>query len=244
MATTEEKQELVETLKGPRFYRVRITGYGGEAAYINISKAAHDFWQKHTEEHGDGDFVNYMINDDPEDYEFDELEIVPEEADFLKANGEEYKYQWYEADGEFCHQMGVTYGNAYITVEEVSSADYNADIVSTVLEFEDVSALNNKVGEESDYEVEITDFGEPEEFDDQGDYVAQMYSSEKGSFFEGRLETIGEFDVKKLKFIINEYPNGDDIIDNIEYDGVEVENDGGDTNGKGYYAAVWSNVNE
>ena len=24
-----------------------------------------------------------------------------------------------------------------------------------------------------------------------------------------------------------------------EYDGVEIDNDGGDTNGKGYYASVW-----
>ena len=67
-------------------------------------------------------------------------------------------------------------------------------------------------------------------------------SSEKGSFFEGGLETIGEFDIKKLKFIINEYPNGEDIIDGIEYNGIDVENDGADTNGKGYSAHVWKNV--
>ena len=56
------------------------------------------------------------------------------------------------------------------------------------------------------------------------------------------IETTGEFDVKKLKFIINEYPNGEDIIDGIEYDGEDVDNDGGDTNGKGYSAHVWKNV--
>ena len=241
MATTEENKELVEAIKGPRFYRIRLNGYGGEGAYINISKAAHDFWHAHTEEHGDGDFVNYMINDDPEDYDFEELEIVPKEADFLKAEGEEYKYQWYEAEREFCHQNGVEYGSAYITVEEVSSDDYNADIVATVIDGEDVSALNDKIGDESNYEVEITDFGEPDGFDEQGDYVCQFYSSEKGTFFEGRLETIGAFDPKKLKFTINEYPNGEDIIDGIEYDGVEVENDGSETNGKGYSATVWAN---
>ena len=84
MATLEEKTQLVETLKGPRFYRIRLYGYGGEAAYINIGKEAYDFWHKHNEEHGDSDFVNYMVNDDPEDYDFEELEIVPEEANFLK----------------------------------------------------------------------------------------------------------------------------------------------------------------
>tara|TARA_B110000037_G_scaffold139221_2_gene157468 strand:- start:1780 stop:2511 length:732 start_codon:yes stop_codon:yes gene_type:complete len=242
MATTEEKTQLVDTLKGPRFYSIRLYGYGGEGAYINISKEAHDFWHKHNEEHGDSDFVNYMINDDPEDYEFDELQDVPANADFLKAEGEEYKYQWYEAEHEFCHQNGVEYGSARIEVEEVSSEDYNADTVATLIDGEDVSALYERVGDESEWEIEINDNGESDGFDEEGDYVCQFYSSEKGSFFEGRLETIGEFDVKKLKFIINEYPNGEDVIDGIEYNGIDVENDGGDTNGKGYSAHVWKNV--
>jgi hypothetical protein len=51
MATSEEKTELVETLKGPRFYRISLWGYGGEAAYMNLTKEAFDFWNTHTEEH-------------------------------------------------------------------------------------------------------------------------------------------------------------------------------------------------
>jgi hypothetical protein len=70
----------------------------------------------------------------------------------------------------------------------------------------------------------------------------QFYSSEKGTFFDGIIETVGEFDIKKLKAVINEYPNGEDIVDGLLYDGVDIENQGGDTNGKGYYASVWSNV--
>jgi hypothetical protein len=242
MATSEEKTELVDTLKGPRFYSIRLYGYGGEGAYINISKEAHDFWHKHTEEHGDSDFVNYMINDDPEDYEFDELQDVPANADFLKAEGEEYKYQWYEAEHEFCHQNGVEYGSARIEVEEVSSEDYNADTVATLIDGEDVSALYERVGDESEWEIEINDNGESAGSDEEGDYVCQFYSSEKGSFFEGCIETTGEFDVKKLKFIINEYPNGEDIIDGVSYNGEDLDNNGGDTSGKGYSAHVWKNV--
>ena len=242
MATTEEKTQLVDTLKGPRFYSIRLYGYGGEGAYINISKEAHDFWHKHTEEHGDSDFVNYMINDDPEDYEFDELQDVPANADFLKAEGEEYKYQWYEAEHEFCHQNGVEYGSARIEVEEVSSEDYNADTVATLIDGEDVSALYERVGDESEWEIEINDNGESAGSDEEGDYVCQFYSSEKGSFFEGCIETTGEFDVKKLKFIINEYPNGEDIIDGVSYNGEDLDNNGGDTSGKGYSAHVWKNV--
>ena len=44
-----------------------------------------------------------------------------------------------------------------------------------------------------------------------------------------------------LKFFINEYPNGEDIIDSVTYNDEELENSGGDTNGKGYYGHVWTN---
>ena len=197
MATTQEKTELVETLKGPRFYRISITGYGGEAAYINISKEAHDFWHAHTEEHGDGDFVNYMINDDPEDYDFEELEIVPKEADFLTSYGEDdYKSNWFEAPTEFLHQMGVEYGSSYLTVEEVDSMKYMSKHVADVIDSERLMELVDKIQEDTDYEVELADHGE--ELPDEGEYVCQLYSSEKGQFFDGIIETVGDFDPKKL----------------------------------------------
>lgn len=235
------QDDSVEVIgEGTRYYRIRLYGYGGEGAYINISKEAHDFWHEHTEEHGDGDFVTYMVND-AADCEFEELVSVPEDADFLKSEDGEYKHQWYEAPGEFCHQHGVEYGSARIEVEEVSSNDYMTDVIATLIDGENVSELYDKVGDESDWDIDITKYGYASEDEAPGDYVAQMYSIEKGSFFDGVIETVGEFDVKKLKFIINEYPNSDDIIDGIEYAGNDIENNGGDTNGKGYVATVWKN---
>lgn len=242
MATTEEKQELVETLKGPRYYRVRLWGYGGEAAYMNINKETYDFWKPITEEHGDSDLVNYAVNDDPDDYEFEDIETVPTEADFLTED--EYKYPWYEAPGEFCHQNGVEFGSARIDVEEVDSDDYMSNHVADVVEGGDLNELLDKVEEDSNYEIEPKDWGEAELFDEEGEYVVQFYSSEKGTFFDGIIETVGEFDFKKLKAVINEYPNGEDIVDGLLYDDEDIENQGGDTNGKGYSASVWSNVNE
>jgi len=38
-----------------------------------------------------------------------------------------------------------------------------------------------------------------------------------------------------------EYMNGEDTVTSIEYDGVDIDNNGGDTNGKGYSASVWKN---
>ena len=240
MATTEEKQELVDQLSGPRFYRLTINGYGGESAYMSISKEAHDFWAPICEEHGDHDLVEYMASDDLEECDFEGIDTVPVEAQFLNDPEDDmYKRPWYESHTEFEHSYGAEYGSAYITVDEVSSGDYNADHVVEVLDRESVSDLNDQVNEETEFEVDLVDMGCCEEPD--AEYIAQLYSSEKGGFFDGIIETVGDFDIKKLKVYTTEFLNGEDTITSVEYDGVEVDNQGGDTNGKGYYASVWKN---
>jgi hypothetical protein len=240
MATSEQKTELVETLKGPRYYRIQLNGYGGEAAYMSISKAAHDFWNAHCEEHGDNDLVEYMIADDVEDCDFEELDTVPVEAQFLNdADDDNWKRSWYESHTEFEHSYGVELGSAYLVVDELNSDDYNSATVAEVIEGERLQEYLNGIEEETDYAVELVEMGccdEPEV-----EYIAQLYSSEKGTFFDGRIETVGEFDPKKLKIRTTEYLNGEDTVTEVEYDGVEIENDGGDTNGKGYSASVWKN---
>ena len=241
MATTEEKTELVETLKGPRFYRIQLNGYGGESAYMGISKAAHDFWEPVCKEHGDSDLVTYMASDDDEDPDYEDIESVPEEARFLHdADDDMYKRPWYESHTEFEHSYGVEWGSAYIVVDEVDSMEYSASHVADVIEGENLQEMLSTLEEEHNYEIELTEMGCA---DDEPDceYIAQLYSSEKGCFFEGIIETVGEFDPKKLKVYTTEYLNGEDTVTSIEYDGVEVENTGGDTNGKGYSASVWKN---
>ena len=240
MATTEEKTELVETLKGPRFYRIWLSGYGGESAYMSISKVAHDFWSVHCEEHGDNDLVEYMISEEVDECDFEELDTVPVEAQFLNdADDDMYKRPWYESHTEFEHSYGVELGSAYLVVEEVTDDDYNSDHIADVIDREDLQEFLNGIEEETDYAVELIEMGccdEPE-----AEYIAQLYSSEKGTFFDGRIETVGDFDPRKLKIRTTEYLNGEDTVTEVEYDGVEVENNGGDTNGKGYYASVWKN---
>ena len=242
MATTEEKTELVETLKGPRYYQIRLWGYGGEAEYMDLTKEQYEFWHAHIEEHGDSDAVHYCVSAEDEDFDFDELDEVPEFAQFLKVEGEDYSTSWYESATGFTHQWGVDYNNARVTIEEVDSGDYNANVIAEIVDGEDLSDYINALEEANNYEIELVEMGVDEGEDTQGDYVAQMYSAEKGTFFDGIIETVGEFDPKKLKIYTSEYLNGDDTVQNIEYDGNEVDNAGGDTNGKGYSFAVWKNV--
>ena len=238
--TSEENKELVETLKGPRFYSIQLNGYGGESAYMSISKEAHDFWHPICEEHGDSDLVEYMNCDDLEECEFDEIDTVPVEAQFLHdVEDDNYKRPWYESHTEFEHSMGVELGSAYIVVDEVDSAEYISNHVASVIEGENLSDMLNELDEASGYELEPVSMDCVDEAPDGTEYIAQLYSSEKGNFFDGVIETVGSFDIKKLKVYTTEYLNGEDTVTSIEYDGVEIENNGGDTNGKGYSASVW-----
>ena len=228
MATSEEKQELVEKIKGPRYYRLILSGYGGESAYMNITKEQHDYWKENED-----DLLDYMLDDDME------ME-VPEEADFLKVPDEDYRAPWYESPCEYEHSYGVAYDSAYITVDEVNSADYMSQHIREIICNEDLGNYVSNLQEETDYQFEGTDFQECYAGKDV-EYIAQMYSSEKGGFFDGIIETTGDFDFKKLVFFCSEYDNGEETITEVEYDGVEIDNQGGDTNGKGYSAHIWKN---
>ena len=242
MATSEEKTELVEALKGPKFYRITLNGYGGESAYMSISKEAHDFWHPVCEEHSDYDLSTYMNSDGEEDLEFDNIESVPPEAQFLHDKDNDHsKRPWHESHTEFEHTMGVEWSSAYVVVEEVNSADYMSNHIADVIEGENLSELLSNLEEEHNYEIELTQMGCEDEAPEGVEYIAQLYSSEKGSFFDGVIETVGEFDLKKLKVYTTEYMNGEDTVTSIEYEGNDIENNGGDTNGKGYSAHVWKN---
>ena len=238
--SSEENQELVETLKGPRFYSIQLNGYGGESAYMSISKEAHDFWHPICEEHGDSDLTTYMNSDGEEEDEWDNIDSVPSEAQFLHdPDHDNYKRPWYESHTEFEHSMGVEWGSAYIVVDEVDSAEYISNHVASVIEGENLSDMLNELDEASGYELEPVIMGCEDEAPEGTEYIAQLYSSEKGQFFDGVIETVGSFDLKKLKVYTTEYMNGEDTVTSIEYDGVEIENNGGDTTGKGYSASVW-----
>ena len=240
MATSEEKTELIETIKGPRHYRIQLNGYGGESAYMSINKEAHDFWKDHTEQYGDSDLVEYMVNAQDGELEFEDIEGVPTEAEFMTDEDGDVS-TWYESHSEFEHSYGVELGSAYLVVDEVDSNDYNAKTVAEVIDREDLQEYLNSIEEETDYAVELIEMGCCDDDPEGVEYIAQLYSSEKGCFFDGRIETVGEFDPKKLKIYTTEYLNGEDTVTEVHYDGVEVDNDGGDTNGKGYSASVWSN---
>ena len=238
--TTEENQDLIDTIKRPiRYYRVTLWGYGGESAYLKLTKEQYEFWSAKDEEEYDTT-LNYMLGCEDEG----KPDWVPDEMDFMvhKDDDEPFYSSWYEAPTEFTHQWGVDLGSARITVTEVENAEYSSKPIEDVVDGKELQEYLNNVDEENNYELELITMAVAEGTDEQPDYVLQFYSSEKGTFFEGIFESRGPFDVKRLKVFTEEFPNGEDIVTDLQYDGESVENMGGDTNGKGYSVHLWANV--
>lgn len=241
MATQEQKQELVDNIKGKRYYHVQIYGYGGEHAYGSLTKEAYDFWKKVHDDYGDSDLVNYMLNAEDGEFEFEDIDSVPPEADFLMSpgsDGEEWRSNWFEMPTEFEHINSVTLDSGNICIDEVDSMDYDSKHIAEVVKSQDINDFVNKISEDTDYETEILNPID-DLYPDAGTYIVQMLSMEKGTFFDCVIETVGDFDPKKLKISYSEAPNGEDVIHTIMYNNEELDNQGGDTNGKGYAAAVW-----
>jgi len=227
MATLEEKEHLIETIKRPdRYYRISIWGYGSEMVWNKVSKECADWWNSQE----DLSAEEYMS--DPE--EFVKENTIPDEANFLRwenDDGEKYYSGWHEPPEEAGHFWGVSDSGANITVEEVESGEYNAPVIETIIDGKD---FHNAIDEDG---VECTI--EDEDAVIPKGYYAQMISSEKGTFFDGVLHLVGQtFDPTKLVIDQNTMPNDEVIIKGVRYgeEGkeVEVENNGGDTRGKGY----------
>ena len=243
MATQEQKQELVDNIKGHRYYNIQINGYGGEHAYAKITKEAYDFWKPLVDEHGDNDLVNYLLNAEDGEFDFENIESVPPHANFLSDDeqGEGACSPWYEMPTEFEHIHAVSLDSAHMYVTEVAGDEYNSQHIADVIDNESPSELANRVGEETDWETEVIE-GVDDNYPEKGTYIIQALSMEKGNFFDGIIKTTGDFDPKKLKIQTHEAVNGEDIISGVTYAGEEIDNSGGDTNGKGYSAAVWQQL--
>ena len=64
-----------------------------------------------------------------------------------------------------------------------------------------------------------------------GEIVFIGSSNEKGTFFEGEIELTAPFDITKLGLHYDEF-DGEDIVTGLTYDGEDIDNNGGGTDGK------------
>jgi hypothetical protein len=209
-----------------KYYKISIRGYGGEVVFGKATKQQYEFWNdsERLEEAGfelaSSAIVDYMW--DMEEWEPN----IPKTARF--------RTEWYELD-DYGHYNGVTHDSAYVIIEEVDSEAYDANVIEKVWEgsLVDLLSQNKKttIKNELDLNEEIQKIN-------AGPYVFYGMSVEKGEFISG-IVVAEKLDFSKLEFYEWVLPNGDTLVEDIEYNGEGVNNFGGDTSGKAMYMEVW-----
>jgi hypothetical protein len=204
MATTEEQQLLIDTLKfTPRTYKISMWGYGGEKVMGTVDPKAWDYCMEHQVDlsdiaWGDEDTVDEMGLD------IDQLPFSPG--------------QWYECDS-MAHTNGVSRNAGTLQIE-----DENGEVV-----FE--KSLDDITGGADD-EPEWSCFDEVWIGSRaKGEVVFIGTSNEKGTFFEGEIELTAPFDITKLTLQYDEI-DGEELVNSVTYDGEDIDNWGGSTDGK------------
>jgi hypothetical protein len=204
MATKEEQQQLIDTLKfTPRTYKISMWGYGGEKVMGRVEARVWDYCMKHRV-----DLVDLAWGD--EDTFKDELGLDLDQLPY-------YPGQWYECDS-MAHVNGVSRSAGHIQIE-----DENGNSV-----FE--KSLDNCDGGEGSPAWSCNDevwVGMAK----KGEVVFIGSSNEKGTFFEGEINLRAPFDIEKLVLNYDEV-DGEEIVNCVYYDDEEIENWGGGTDGK------------
>lgn len=202
MATKEEQQQLIDTLKfTPRTYKITMWGYGGEKVMGTVDPKVWDYCMEHQ--------INLMDHA-WDDSAAEEQGIDPEMLPFPPG-------QWYECDS-MGHTNGVSRDAGTLQIE-----DENGETV-----------LEKSLGEFDGCDDSPELFCENEVWigsRKKGEVVFIGSSNEKGTFFEGDIELTAPFDITKLGLHYEEF-DGEDIVYSVSYNGEDIDNYGGSTDGK------------
>jgi len=209
-----EHEKLLEVLKfTPRTYKISLWGYGGEKVMGTVDREIYDYFKSRRL-----DLTDYAWDSD-----YAEENNIPEEMQPFPAGS------WYECDN-LAHAHGVNRDAGTLQIEDETG--------ETVYERQ-LDGLTGFNEEEPEPEFDCND----EVWIDQeaaGTVVFLGDSNEKGTFFEGEIELTQPFDIAKLILGYDEI-DGEPIINSVLYDGEEIDNWGGSTDGKsssfGFYIA-------
>jgi hypothetical protein len=202
MATQEEQQLLIETLKfTPRTYKISMWGYGGERVMGTVSQEVWDYCNEH------------QVDLSDIAWDSDAAEDMNLDADMLPFP----PGSWYECDN-MGHTNGASRDSGTLQIE-----DENGNVV-----FEkslgDCDGLDDSPSLNCIDEVWIGSRA-------KGEIVFVGSSNEKGTFFEADLELTAPFDITKLELCYEEF-DGEDIVSGVTYNGEDIDNWGGGTDGK------------
>ena len=202
MATPEEQQKLIDTLKfTPRTYTVQMWGYGGEKVMGTSTQEVWDYCMANQV-----DLSDLAWDSDAAE----EMGLDPDMLPFPPGS-------WYECDN-MGHTNGVSRDSGTIQI-----CDENGEVV-----FE--RELGSCDGCDDSPELSCVDevwIGSRA----KGEIIFVGSSNEKGTFFEGEIELTAPFEIEKLCLCYEEF-DGEDIVGGLTYDGEDIDNNGGSTDGK------------
>jgi len=202
MATQEEQQQLIDTLKfTPRTYKISMWGYGGEKVMGTVDQEVWDYCMANQVDLSDIAWNSDAAED--MDLDADQLPFTPG--------------SWYECDG-MGHVNGVSRESGTLQIEDENGETVFEKELGDCDGFDDSPTLN------TDEEVCIG--SKP-----KGTIVFVGSSNEKGTFFEADLELTAPFDIEKLELLIADF-DGEEIVHSVTYDGEDLDNWGGSTDGK------------
>jgi len=199
-----EQQKLIEVLKfTPRTYKISMWGYGGEKVMGTVDKKVWNYCMKNSV-----DLTEIAWSD--EDTVQEEMGLDLEKLPFRPGS-------WYECD-DMAHVNGVSRNAGHIQIEDENG--------NTVFEksFDDCDGVEDSPAWSCQDEVWV---GSRK----KGEVVFIGSSNEKGTFFEGEIELRAPFDIEKLELYYDEV-DGEEIVNSVMYDGEEIDNNGGSTDGK------------
>jgi hypothetical protein len=212
-----EHEKLIEMLKfTPRTYKVALWGYGGEYIMGTVDRKIYDYFR----------YRRLDLSDFAWDSDYAEDNNIPEDMWPFPPGS------YYDCD-DICHEHGV---------------DRNAGTLQIMDENEEV-VYERRLEDIDGYSDDSPEWGGGEEYwigmQPVGTVVFFGVSNEKGTFFEGEIALKSPFDVTKLELSYDEI-DGNDIINSVKYEGEQIDNWGGDTNGKssefGFYLVKDSNT--
>ena len=201
-----EQQKLIEVLKfTPRTYKISMWGYGGEKVMGTVDNAV---WDYCNDNQVDLSEIAWSDEDTVQEEMGLDLDLLP----FTPGS-------WYECD-DMGHINGVSRSAGTLQIEDENG--------NTVFEksFDDISGGGTDNDPDWCCNDEIWAGSKP-----KGTVVFIGSSNEKGTFFEGEIELRAPFDITKLELHYDEF-DGEDIISSVVYDGEDIDNFGGSTDGK------------
>jgi len=217
MSTIEEQEKLLQVLKfTPCTYKIQLWGYGGEYAMGTVDRKIYDYFR----------YRRLSLSDFAWNSDYAEENNIPDDMwPFTPGS-------WYECD-DMGHTNGVDRNAGNLQIE-----DENGNVV-----------FEKSLADIDGYSDDSPEWGGGEEVwigsMPVGTVVFLGISNEKGTFFEADLELSAPFDITKLELSCDEF-DGNEIVNSVKYDGEDIDNWGGSTNGKssdfGFYLVKDSNT--